>query len=90
MQVWPRELGFGITASPLITQLCDMAGIHNVTVKLSGNRKNVRNLVQVFVEAMSQQQSPPHDGVEGTGVYMREVYGKAKLPCGLIRGVDVP
>jgi small subunit ribosomal protein S5 len=44
--------------------------------------------LQVFVEAMSNQ-SLPHDGVEGTGVYMREVFAK-KLPCGLQRGVDVP
>jgi hypothetical protein len=44
--------------------------------------------LQVFVEAMSNQ-SLPHDGVEGSGVYMREVYAK-KLPCGLQRGVDVP
>ncbi|WIA36472.1 hypothetical protein OEZ86_007772 [Tetradesmus obliquus] len=88
MQVWPRELGFGVTANPVVTELCDLAGIDNVTVKVSGNRKNVRNLVQVFVEAMSNQ-SLPHDGVEGTGVYMREVYAK-KLPCGLRRGVDVP
>ena len=44
--------------------------------------------LQVFVEAMGNQ-SLPHDGVEGSGVYMREVYAK-KLPCGLRRGVDVP
>jgi ribosomal protein S5 len=47
MQVWPRPLGFGITANPVITELCDLAGLHNVTVKVSGNRKNLRNLVQV-------------------------------------------
>lgn len=47
LQAWPRELGFGITASPVVTELCDLAGLHNVTVKLSGNRSNIRNLVQV-------------------------------------------
>jgi small subunit ribosomal protein S5 len=47
------------------------------------------HLLQTFVEAMSNQ-SLPHDGVEGTGVYMREVYAKKQLPCGLRRGVDVP
>lgn len=45
-------------------------------------------LPQVFVEAMSHQ-SVPHDGVEGSGVYMREVF-RGKLPCGLKRGVHVP
>jgi ribosomal protein S5 len=47
MQVWPRHLGFGVTANPVITELCDLAGIRDVTVKVSGNRKNIRNLVQV-------------------------------------------
>jgi ribosomal protein S5 len=47
MQVWPRPLGFGVTANPIVTELCDLAGLHNVTVKVSGNRKNIRNLVQV-------------------------------------------
>jgi ribosomal protein S5 len=47
MQVWPRELGFGVTANPVVTELCDLAGLHDVTVKVSGNRKNIRNLVQV-------------------------------------------
>eukprot|EP00879_Flechtneria_rotunda_P001675 GHRR01001835.1.p1 GENE.GHRR01001835.1~~GHRR01001835.1.p1 ORF type:complete len:360 (+),score=95.85 GHRR01001835.1:159-1238(+) len=89
MQVWPRQLGFGITANPLITQLCDLAGLDNVTIKVSGRRKNVRNVVQVFVEALTQQ-SLPHDGVEGSGIYMREVYPRKQLPCGLVRGVDVP
>ncbi|KAF8065626.1 mrp5 [Scenedesmus sp. PABB004] len=87
LQAWPRPLGFGVTASPLVTALCDLAGVKNVTVKLSGNRKNARNVVQTFVEAFGGQ-SPPHDGVEGSGVYMREVL--KRLPCGLRRGVDVP
>ena len=47
MQVWPRQLGFGVSANPVVTELCDLAGLDNVTVKVSGNRKNLRNLVQV-------------------------------------------
>jgi hypothetical protein len=35
-------------------------------------------------------QSVPHDGVEGSGVYMREVFYSRTLPCGLKRGVGVP
>ena len=38
-------------------------------------------------------QSVPHDGVEGTGIYVREVFRrngvKDTLPMGLKRGVDV-
>eukprot|EP00775_Hariotina_reticulata_P013786 gene13786-13907_t len=89
MRAWPRQLGFGITANPIITQLCDLAGIDNITIKLSGRRKNIKKVVELFVEALSNQ-SVPHDGVEGSGVYMREVYPWKKLPCGLRRGVDVP
>ena len=89
MQVWPRPSGFGITASPLVTQLCELAGINDVTIKLTGRRRNIRHVVFAFIEALSGQ-SVPHDGVEGTGVYMREVYYRDKLPCGLKRGVDIP
>jgi len=89
LQIWPRVAGFGITASPLITQLCELIGLSDVTVKVTGRRKNIRNVVNAFVEALSGQ-SLPHDGVEGTGVYMREVYHAKTLPCGLKRGVDVP
>lgn len=88
LQIWPRVAGFGITASPLITQLCELIGLSDVTVKVTGRRKNIRNVVNAFVEALSSQ-SLPHDGVEGTGVYMREVYHAKTLPCGLKRGVDV-
>jgi small subunit ribosomal protein S5 len=89
MQVWPRAAGFGITASPLITQLCELAGIKDVTIKVTGRRRNIRNVVQTFVEGLLGQ-SVPHDGVEGSGVYMREVWHGKELPCGLKRGVHVP
>lgn len=89
MQVWPRRAGFGVTASPLITQLCELVGIRDVTIKLTGRRKNIRNVVHTFVDGLLGQ-SVPHDGVEGSGVYMREVFHSRTLPCGLKRGVDVP
>lgn len=43
---------------------------------------------QCFLEAL-QRQTTPHDGVEATGVYMREVYYRKQLPCGLKRGADL-
>jgi small subunit ribosomal protein S5 len=88
MRVWPRTSGSGVTASPLMTTLCDLVGIHDVTIKLDGRRKNVANAVKTFVDAMSSQ-SLPHDGVEGSGVYMREVF-PGRLYWGLQRGVDLP
>lgn len=89
LQAWPRQSGFGVVASPLVTELCDLAGLKDITVKLSGRRRNVRNVVRLFVDALSSQ-SLPHDGVEGTGVYLRERYWGHRLPCGLKRGVHVP
>jgi small subunit ribosomal protein S5 len=89
IQVWPRSAGFGITASPLMTQLSELAGFKDLTIKLTGRRKNIRNAVQTFVAAMSAQ-SLPHDGVEGSGVYVRERVGGRDLGWGLKRGVDVP
>jgi small subunit ribosomal protein S5 len=45
--------------------------------------------VELWLQAL-QQQTLPHEGVEGTGVYIREVWAGKKLPMGLQRGVDVP
>lgn len=89
MRVWPRLAGFGLTASPLITSLCDLVGIRDATFKVTGRRRNIRNVVYTFIDALLGQ-SLPHDGVEGSGVYMREVYYAKQLPCGLKRGVHVP
>lgn len=89
MQAWPRYAGFGLTASPLMTILCRLVGINDVTIKLTGRRKNVRNAVNTFLEGMAGQ-TMPHDGVEGSGVYVREVYPTSRLPTGLKRGVHVP
>ncbi|KAI8474708.1 MAG: hypothetical protein J3K34DRAFT_407089 [Monoraphidium minutum] len=88
IRMWPRPLGFGLTASPMLESLCGLAGLRNATIKLNGRRRNVDNVVKAFMHALSSQ-SLPHDGVEGSGVYVREVYHKAKLPFGLQRGADV-
>lgn len=60
-------------------------------MQLRGRTKNKPNLVKLFMEALGQQ-SLPHDGVEGSGVYVREVLRPAgrKLPYKIKRGVDVP
>ena len=50
--------------------------------------RNRRNVVKLWLAALSSQ-SLPHDGVEGTGAYVREVYHKTKLPYKLKRGVDL-
>jgi ribosomal protein S5 len=86
--MWPRPSGFGLTASPLVEQLCSLAGLRDVTAKLNGRRRNVDGVVKAWLQAVTTQ-SPPHDGVEGGGVYVREVFHRAKLPYGLRRGVDV-
>ena len=53
-----------------------------------GRSKNKFYVAQCLQEALATQ-SMPHDGVEGTGVYVREVYNAANLPMGLERGVHV-
>lgn len=45
--------------------------------------------MRCFLAALAKQ-ATPHDGVEGTGTYVREVYYRPKLPMRLQRGVDVP
>jgi ribosomal protein S5 len=86
--MWPRYSGFGVSASPNVEQLCALAGLRNVTVKLTGRRRNIDAVAKIWLQAVTGQ-SLPHDGVEGSGVYVREVYHRAKLPFGLRRGVDV-
>lgn len=88
IRMWPRHRNFGLTASPLIETLCGLAGLSNATVKLNGRRRNIDNVVKAFMHAVTSQ-GLPHDGVEGSGVYVREVYHRGKLPLGLQRGVDV-
>eukprot|EP00877_Chromochloris_zofingiensis_P006345 jgi/Chrzof1/1964/Cz10g28050.t1 len=88
VQMWPRPDGFGVTANPVVSELCTLAGLRNLTVRITGHNKNRVNAVTAWLDALGTQ-SIPHDGVEGTGVYMREVYHK-KLPYKLQRGVHVP
>ena len=62
-----------------------------VTLSLAqmvGRSKNKFYVAQCLQEALGMQ-STPHDGVEGTGVYVREVFNNPKLPMGMERGVHV-
>lgn len=56
--------------------------------QMVGAVRNKFFVAQCFQEALSRQ-SAPHDGIEGTGVYVREVLPGSRLPYGLKRGVDV-
>lgn len=40
--MYPKASGNGITANPLMLEICKMAGIHDVGIKVHGSR-NVRN-----------------------------------------------
>jgi hypothetical protein len=59
---------------------------HTVAVQVFGRSKSRFYMAAAFKEALSQQ-SVPHDGVEGSGVYVREVL-KGELPMGLVRDKD--
>jgi hypothetical protein len=63
------------------------AGLHNAFLPAKRAHKCCHPL-QTFMDAFGQQQTLPHDGIEGSGVYVREVL--PRLPTGLRRGVDVP
>lgn len=84
----PRPEGWGVKAGPLVAELCGLIGLRNVSVKIYGRRTNRLFVAHALLEALAKQ-STPHDGVEATGMYVREVYHSAKLPAGLRRGVDV-
>jgi hypothetical protein len=57
-----------------------------VAVQVIGrrNQRNKFDVVKCLLEAL-QKQSTPHDGIEGSGVYAREVFYRPKLPFGLKR-----
>eukprot|EP00195_Chlamydomonas_chlamydogama_P007572 CAMPEP_0202906518 /NCGR_PEP_ID=MMETSP1392-20130828/39235_1 /ASSEMBLY_ACC=CAM_ASM_000868 /TAXON_ID=225041 /ORGANISM="Chlamydomonas chlamydogama, Strain SAG 11-48b" /LENGTH=352 /DNA_ID=CAMNT_0049595063 /DNA_START=164 /DNA_END=1223 /DNA_ORIENTATION=+ len=103
MRLMPRAEGWGIKASDLLTDLCLLAGIRNISIKTYGRTKNKFYVAHCLLEALTRQ-STPYDGIEGTGVYAREVWQPfhntpardvpdldlQQLPMGLRRGVHVP
>ncbi|EFJ40605.1 hypothetical protein VOLCADRAFT_99580 [Volvox carteri f. nagariensis] len=84
----PRPEGWGLRCSDLMYELCNVVGLRNVSIRLRGRVKNKFYVAQCFQEALLKQ-TTPHDGVEATGMYVREVYARKELPYGLRRGVDV-
>lgn len=103
VRMWPRPAGWGVVASDTLSALFELAGVRDVTAKSSGRRKHKAHVLRAFLSAV-EGQSLPHDGVEGSGVYVREVAYQAggsagaprggadgaRLPWRLKRGVDVP
>jgi small subunit ribosomal protein S5 len=75
VRMWPRPAGSGLVASDALAALLELAGVRDVAAKASGRRKHRAHLLRAFLAAVGGQ-SLPHDGVEGSGVYVREVlYG---------------
>uniref|UniRef100_A0A7R9V1V9 S5 DRBM domain-containing protein n=2 Tax=Chlamydomonas euryale TaxID=1486919 RepID=A0A7R9V1V9_9CHLO len=91
MRVMPRHDGWGVRASSLVSELCSLVGIKNVTVQLIGAVRNKFFVAQCFQEALARQNAP-HDGIEATGVYLRETLRSSGggLAVGLQRGVGAP
>lgn len=73
MHLMPRHDGWGVKSSDLIAELCGLVGIKNISVKLIGRSKNKFYVAECLKEALAMQ-TVPHDGVEGTGVYVKEVF----------------
>jgi len=102
VRMWPRPAGWGVVASDTLAALFELAGVRDVAAKASGRRKNKGHVLRAFLQAV-EGQSLPHDGVEGSGVYVHELaYGSggsagagkgvagARLPWKMKRGVDLP
>jgi len=72
----PRQDGWGITANDLLLELCNLAGIRNISIKVYGRRRPKFYVAAGFLEALHHQ-TVPHDGVEGSGIYVREMLAAA-------------
>eukprot|EP00887_Chlorella_sp_A99_P006150 scaffold22.g6150.t1 len=51
--MYPKAAGQGIVASPMLYDLCKMAGIHDIGIKCHGSR-NARNTVKAVFEAFDR------------------------------------
>ncbi|GFH22228.1 S5 DRBM domain-containing protein [Haematococcus lacustris] len=81
----PRPSGWGVRGSDLVTELCNLVGIKDISVKIFGRRQSRFFVAAAFQEALSHHQTVAHDGVEGSGVYIRESnteWCAALLPIG--------
>ena len=72
MLLMPRYEGWGVKASDLISELLGLIGIKNISVRLIGNAQSKFYVAACLKEALAKQ-SVPQDGIEGSGVYLREV-----------------
>ncbi|PNW79232.1 hypothetical protein CHLRE_09g407100v5 [Chlamydomonas reinhardtii] len=91
IRMMPRPAGWGLRCPDLLYELCGLVGLRDVSIRVRGQRGSRFFVAQCFQEAL-QKQTTPHDGVEATGMYIREVFRGGpggRLPCGLRRGVDV-
>ena len=90
---WQRRLAPAATPQPRHAAPPAPRGQQHrpLPAQIRGRTRNKANLVKLFVEALGRQ-TLPHDGVEGSGAYIREVLKPAgrRLPFGIKRGVDLP
>ncbi|KAL4443425.1 hypothetical protein ABPG75_011162 [Micractinium tetrahymenae] len=56
LTLYPKASGRGITANTLMREICKMAGIHDIGVKVHGSR-NVRNAVKCLFQALDKMQT---------------------------------
>lgn len=70
ISIFPRPSDFGINASPIITEACELLGIRDITVK-THNSRNIRNVVKGFFQALAHIPTAA-EVAQAKGVYMRE------------------
>ncbi|KAK9462551.1 mitochondrial 37S ribosomal protein uS5m [Lipomyces oligophaga] len=79
MVLWPRAAGFGVRTNHLIQQMCSVAGIRDLSGKVTGSR-NKMNTVKCFLNALMSQKLP-HEIAISRGkklVDVRATYFQAK------------
>lgn len=56
LTLYPKASGCGITANNLMREICKMAGIHDIGIKVHGSR-NVRNAVKCLFQALDKMRT---------------------------------
>lgn len=75
ISIFPRPLDFGLVASPILVEACELLGIRDLTVKIHKSR-NVRNVVKGFFQAVTNIPTP-QEVAQAKGVYIRERVGRS-------------
>ncbi|KAJ1995809.1 28S ribosomal protein S5, mitochondrial [Coemansia umbellata] len=57
LMLWARRPGFGCRAAPMIHEICECIGIHDLASKIHGSR-NPMNVIKAFFEALRTQRVP--------------------------------